>query len=330
MSVKQPSFVEMLSLLPTVARLWYFYKTRRYKEFCYLFNSAMPMRSTEKMKEAFAGYTPTKHDVFVCTYAKSGTYWTMQIAHQIAHYGEAEFEHVHDVIPWPDVFMPSAVTLEDTRPQENSPTGLRVIKTHLDSQYIPYNPDAKYIIVVRDPKEAFVSSYHFARALSPFGRMDFQVDEWMELFLENQSPYGSWAEHAASFWTWRKKPGVLYITFDELKKNHRAVSSHIAELMGVKLTEAQLDKVVEKSSFQYMQKIDDKFTPRMPMIQKNQPSGVMIRKGESGKSDELINFEQQAIIDRFCQDELKRLGSDFPYTEMFKLAAKKQEIPALV
>jgi hypothetical protein len=255
MSVKQPSPFEMIGLLPSLAQMWFLYKTRRYKEFCYLFNRAM--RTTKQKQAAFAGYTPTKHDVFVCTYAKSGTYWTMQIALQIAHYGEAEFEHVHDVIPWPDVFMPTAVTLEDKRPQEESPTGLRVIKTHLESEFVPYHPDAKYIVVVRDPKkEAFVSSYHFARALSPFGKMDFQLDEWMELFLENQTPYGSWAEHAASFWEWRKKPGVLYITFDELKKNHRSVSAHIAELMGVQLTEEQLDKVVEKSSFQYMQKIE--------------------------------------------------------------------------
>lgn len=33
---------------------------------------------------AFEGYTPASHDVFVCTYSKSGTYWMLQIVTQIA------------------------------------------------------------------------------------------------------------------------------------------------------------------------------------------------------------------------------------------------------
>jgi hypothetical protein len=321
MSTKQ-SPLDMVKLLPSIAQMWYLFKTRRYKEFVYAFNRSM--KSEKLRRTAFEDYTPTSHDVFVCTYAKSGTYWTMQIALQIAHFGEAEFNHLHDIIPWPDMYMPTAIQLEDTRPQQQSPTGLRVIKTHLDAEYLPYHPDAKYIIVVRDPKEAFVSSYFFALALSPFGKMDIGVEEWLELWLENESPYNSWASHTASFWPWRNRSNVLYLSFDELKKNHKGTSSRIAELMGVDLSEPQLEKVVEKSSFQYMQKIDDKFTPNIPMIRKHQEGSVMIRKGQSGKSSELINTEQQAVIDRFAQSELKCLGSDFPYSDFFKLAEEKE------
>jgi hypothetical protein len=324
MTAKQ-SPLEMVKLLPSIAQMWFLFKTRRYKEFVYTFNRAM--KSEKLRRAAFEDYTPSGHDVFVCTYAKSGTYWTMQIALQIAHFGEAEFNHVHDIIPWPDLYMPTAIQLEDSKPQEQSPTGLRVIKTHLDAEYVPYHPDAKYIVVVRDPKEAFVSSYFFALALSPFGKMEIGVDEWLELFLENQSPYNSWASHTASFWPWHKRSNVLYLSFAELKKNHKATSARIAELMGVDLSEAQLEKVVEKSSFQYMQKIDDKFTPNIPMMVKNQPGSVMVRKGQSGKSSELISVEQQTIIDTFSQAELKLLGSDFPYSEFFKLAEEGTKMP---
>ena len=55
---------------------------------------------SEKVKrKAFRGYTPTEHDVFVATFGKSGTNWMMQIAQQIAYRGEAEFEHIHHVVP---------------------------------------------------------------------------------------------------------------------------------------------------------------------------------------------------------------------------------------
>lgn len=44
----------------------------------------------EKLAEKFAaeksfeGYEPTENDVFVCAYVKSGTNWTLQMAHEIA------------------------------------------------------------------------------------------------------------------------------------------------------------------------------------------------------------------------------------------------------
>ena len=42
------------------------------------------MFSLELKQRAFAGYQPTRHDVFVATFGKSGTNWMMQIALQIA------------------------------------------------------------------------------------------------------------------------------------------------------------------------------------------------------------------------------------------------------
>jgi hypothetical protein len=312
----------MIAMLPAVAQMWLLYRQGRHKEFVPIFKRTL---KTPKFKcAAFEGYTPTSHDVLVCTYAKSGTYWTMQIALQIAHYGDAEYKHIHDVIAWPDVHMPGAITIEDHSPP--SPTGLRVIKTHLESEYVPYNASAKYIVVVRDPKEAFVSSYHFAHALSPFGKIHITVDEWMELFLANESPYDSWAEHTAGYWSWCPRENVLVLTFDQMKKNHRGAVLRIADLMGVELTEAQVQKVMEKSDFHYMKAIDHKFAPSVPMLVKNQEGPIMMRRGQTDQSSELISPEQQAMIDRFCQDELRRLTSDFPYTRMFRTAAPVDQI----
>lgn len=115
----------------------------------------------EVQAKAFGDYQPTVHDVFVATFVKSGTNWMLQIAQQIAHRGAAEFEHIHDVVPWPDAPMVNIIPLSDPEPRMQSPTDLRVIKTHNIADCVPYNENAKYITVIRDPKEAFVSSYYF-------------------------------------------------------------------------------------------------------------------------------------------------------------------------
>jgi hypothetical protein len=104
---------------------------------------------TDATKRGFGDYQPTEHDILVCASPKSGTNWMMQIAYQIALQGEGDFEHIHDVVPWPDpLWQTIPVTVEDGRVAQASPTGLRVIKTHLPWDKIPYSPDARYILVI--------------------------------------------------------------------------------------------------------------------------------------------------------------------------------------
>ncbi len=89
-------------------------------------------------KNPFAGYVPSTHDVFIATYAKSGTNWMMQIAHQLIHHGKGEFDHIHDVVPWPDAKLMSqmlrdyAIPLEQATEWQTAPERKRVIKTHFD------------------------------------------------------------------------------------------------------------------------------------------------------------------------------------------------------
>src|ERR1700688_105697 len=109
-------------------------------------------------------YVPGPQDVFIATFPKSGTNWMMQIAHQLIYHGEAEFEHIHNVVPWPDskLIPPMrhyAIPLEDALDWQTAPERKRVIKTHFSWELLPYSEEARYILVIRDPKDAFVSAY---------------------------------------------------------------------------------------------------------------------------------------------------------------------------
>ena len=85
----------------------------------------------------FGAYQLSGRDVVVMAYVKSGTNWTLQIAQQLLHHGEVEFDHIHDVVAWPDAknhfpMRHYAIPLEDEMPRKNSPEAKRVIKTHLN------------------------------------------------------------------------------------------------------------------------------------------------------------------------------------------------------
>ena len=100
----------------------------------------------------------------------AATNWVMQIAYQIAMRGRGEFAHIHDVVPWPDFARQDLVVpLSDDTARKAAPTGLRVIKTHLAWDRIPYNRTGA--LHLRDPR----SQRHLCLLLSLCPRGDVRA-----------------------------------------------------------------------------------------------------------------------------------------------------------
>ncbi|MCP4121632.1 MAG: sulfotransferase domain-containing protein [Bacteroidetes bacterium] len=278
--------------------------------------------SDSASKKAFAGYKPTQHDFFAVVHARSGTNWVMMIAQQIAWLGEAEFEHIHHVIPWPEIPVDDYVSLSDMGTCNASPTGKRVIKTHIRAEYIPYNNEASYISVIRDPKDVITSHYHFGLGPAKISHK-LSVEEFLDLYLDPTCKGASWAEHTAGFWAWRNRPNVMVLLFSEMKADLPAVINRIAKLMRISLSEEQLSKVMERCGFDYMKSHEYQFAPPVPPFMTEKDNGSIIRSGKVGSSKDLLNQGQRARIDRFYQAELLRLGCDFPYAKHFGITKEQ-------
>jgi hypothetical protein len=265
----------------------------------------------------FGSYRPNAHDVLVCAYGKSGTTWALQIAVQIVHRGRASFTNVHDLVAWPDapgkVFP--IVALEDQAPRIRCPTGLRVIKTHLPMQRVPYGTDARYVCVTRDPKDVFVSSYYFVRSLL-LGPAMPRVANWLQFFLSPQFTGGSWAEHLASYWSARQRSNMLVLTYEQMKADLPNTVRSMATFLNVELTPAELQEVIHRSSFLYMQQHDSQFRPTQ-VLPWSKTNGSIVRRGKPGSGTELLSSAQQRRVDDYFRAELLRLGCDFPYDEAF-------------
>jgi len=271
-------------------------------------------------KNPFKGYVPGEHDVIIATYAKSGTNWMMQIAHQLLFHGKGEFNHIHDVVPWPDSPPPLgkySIPLEDSSVWMASPEKKRVIKTHMNWELIPYSESARYIAVIRDPKDVFVSNYFFSKAIG--GPAIPRLETWYRMFVsESFLVGGSWAVNAAGYWAQRHRPNVLVLSFKSMKRDLPGTVRRVAEFLDVRIADEVLESVCAQAGFGYMKGIDSKFS-----VWKMTPwssNGTMMRKGAQGGSSELLSAEQQRHIDRYFMGELKRLGCDLPYDEFCDLA----------
>jgi len=261
----------------------------------------------------FEGYDAGPEDVIVATYPKSGTNWCLQIAQQIAWRGAAEFDHIHDVVPWPDA--PSFVLGLDP-PPPLSPTGHRVIKTHGGAGQVPWQSEARIVVVLRDPKEVAVSAYYFMIGL--VGVLDtFSIEKWTTLWLADRLPFGSWAEYTAGWWPQRERANVLLLNFRDMKRDLPGHVDRIADHLGVRLTESERATVLERAGLPWMKAHESQFRP-IPLPGAGPATEVkMIRAGKAGGSSEALSSEQQAAIDRLARDSLSRMGSDFPFDDWF-------------
>ncbi len=273
----------------------------------------MSQKMTHKEK-AFGTYSPTSQDVIICSYFKSGTNWTMQIVQQIAEKGQAEFESIYDVVSWPDAPMKS-VAIPLSNDVSPSKTGLRAIKTHLMASDVPYNEKAKYICVVRDPKDVFVSSYFFVRS-TMIGKLMPSVSTWLNICLSDLTLHGSWGTFLKGYWQWRARNNVLFLTYEEMKSDLPLSIQKISQFMGVELEKEEFERVAYLSSFKYMKSVDHKFYPgRLSPFSLS--DGCMIRAGKKQNSSTLLTTEQQVEIDKYWQEFLEKEGCDFPYEDYY-------------
>lgn len=268
----------------------------------------------ESKRKAYKDYEPSERDIFAAVYPKSGTNWIMQTLQQIICRGEVEYEHIHDIVAWPESPFP-AVSL-NAKPPANAYRQMRVIKYNGKAAEFILNEKAYYVTIIRDPKEVVVSAYYFLPSL--FGVQDkITIDEWLDIFCSPNFPAGSWASHTASWWALRDKPNVLVFLFDEMKKEPKKCVEKICDMIGIELSNAEQKKVLSKISFDYMRERENQFAPPILPLMRNKTIPQMIRKGKTGNSKELLTQELQARIDEYVLKELGKLGSDFPYREVF-------------
>ena len=63
----------------------------------------------------------------------------------------------------------------------------------------PAKSPAKYIYVMRNPKDTAVSFFHHTRAIPHYG-YDGDWDDFFERFMSSNVDHGSWFDHVLQWW----------------------------------------------------------------------------------------------------------------------------------
>ena len=206
-------------------------------------------------------FRPRRSDVFVVTYPKCGTTWMTQVCHQIrcavaGKDGEA-FGEITEVVPWDILALDCGQDLDADQTCEP-----RIFKSHENAKDCARG--AKYVVVVRDPRDVFNSFYEFLPAYMGIGSGEITPEEFADAIFAGASHSGGFSEHFLSWYDEMvaNPENVLMLSFEDMKDDLGKVTRRVASFMNVELSSEHFDLVLERSGFAYMREntmFDDHF-----------------------------------------------------------------------
>uniref|UniRef100_A0ABM5G7K4 Sulfotransferase n=1 Tax=Pogona vitticeps TaxID=103695 RepID=A0ABM5G7K4_9SAUR len=246
-------------------------------------------------------------DVFLVTYPKSGTVWTQNILSLIYYEGHrngTEERETIDRMPWLDYNLRNV----DFSKRESP----RLIACHLPYYLVPKglrNGKGKVIYVLRNPKDVLVSYYHFSKFSRKVEEIDFEV--LMERFLDGKVMAGSWLDHVEGWSAHRDDFNILFLTYEEMKKDLRGSVLKICSFLGKKLTEEEVDAVVDNATFDKMRKDRRANYENMESDIVDHTRGGFLRKGIVGDWKNTMTVAQNERFDHVFKKRMEKLPFKF-------------------
>jgi hypothetical protein len=243
-------------------------------------------------------------DVIIAPYAKGGTTWLQQMFHTLRTGGDMDFDDVSRVVPWLELSPLVGISLN--APQRAAPRGF---KSHLSYDSLPKG--ARYVVSFRDPKDSFVSMYHFACGFL-IDPATVSMEEYFETWVEGGGPEGEgYWRHLKSWWAVRHLPNVMFVSYNQLLKDRTAFIRQLAAFAGIPLSDALLALTVERTSRAYMLHHQDKFhevitrkfseTAGSILLGRNSPK---VRPGSSGDHKAELPAALAERLDAIWEEEM--------------------------
>ncbi|XP_008850408.1 amine sulfotransferase-like [Nannospalax galili] len=248
-------------------------------------------------------------DVFIITYPKSGTIWTQQILSLIyfeGHRNSTENIQTLDRAPFFEYNIHNVNFDKMLSP--------RVLTSHLPYYLVPKglkNKKAKILYIYRNPKDILTSYFHFSKWLVTL-EATHTIEHFMEKFLDGKVVGSRWFDHIRGWYEHRHNFNILFMRYEDLKKDLRSSVLKICSFLEKKLSEEDVDTVVRQATFQNMRS-----DPRANYddIIKNEigtrNEGKFLRKGTIGDWKHHLTVVQNERFDSIFQKNMKNFPLKF-------------------
>ncbi|XP_033108635.1 sulfotransferase 1C4-like [Anneissia japonica] len=256
-------------------------------------------------------------DVWLCTYPKSGTHWLMQIIQLLKLDGDYEKlveKGVKDVKPL-EFALPYPGGLKYAYKYYEQLPSPRLVVTHLPFTLLPkqvFEKKAKVIYVARNPKDTAVSMYYFTKPTFKTKNIELEWSTFIYMFMSGKAPYGQWTSHVLPFWNHRNEDNVMFLKFEDIKKNTIENVRKVAVFTGLSTSDTVLQKTVKNSSTKHTRAVMDGENNGTDAT-KQTNVGAFVRKGVIGDWMTHFTVSQSREFDKTLNYYLKETGLEMVF-----------------
>ncbi len=199
------------------------------------------------------GFEPRNDDIFVCTPPKCGTTWTQTIVVSLL-FPDGPPGPAMQISPWMEAKFYGPV--ENVHGLLAAQNHRRVIKSHTPADGIPWFDDCRYLFVCRDGRDVFMSmANHLERmkfigemneqalkdGVPPLPEFDGDLHRFFDRWIERDDAY---FEVVASYWEQKSLPNLLFVHYNDLKKDLSAEMRRIAHFLDIEVPDDRWPAVV--------------------------------------------------------------------------------------
>uniref|UniRef100_A0A8C6V0D5 Sulfotransferase n=1 Tax=Neogobius melanostomus TaxID=47308 RepID=A0A8C6V0D5_9GOBI len=279
-------------------------KSMKDEEKLYRYNGVLypTIMCPEENMKALDSISARGDDIMLVAYPKCGFNWMVGVVRQIITEATGVASEPKGP-PLIEFFGPDIM-----KNIENAPAP-RFLGTHMHN--IPatfYEKKCKIMVIFRNPKDTLVSYYHFCNN-NPVLPTLKSWDSFFNDFMSGDVGWGSYFEHAKA---WEKKmddPNVMIVTYEDIKQNLSEGVRQISTFFGFPLSDAQVEKISQGSTFNAMKEKSANSHGGM--------GNVIFRKGQVGDWKNHFTEQQNQQMDEAFKKHLEgtRIGALLKYQQ---------------
>lgn len=274
-------------------------------------------------------------DIMLCSMPKTGMTWLKALTFAIVTRNQYESSSSssssstnpllttlpHDCVP----FLEMELALNDDTCTRDFP----LFATHMSYTSLPKSilqtQGCKIIYICRDPKDTFVSLWHFFHLKFLGGLLDKQgknnfFESEFEKYCQGKIMSGPFWEHVLGYWkaSLENPKRVLFLKYEDVKKDTLFYIRRLADFMNQPFSEEEetngvAQKIMELTSFSKLRSLEVNKTGKFKSV----PGGVVIdnntffRKGEVGDWKNYLTKEMAEKIDVITKQKCDGFGLTF-------------------
>ena len=144
---------------------------------------------------------------------------------------------------------------------------------------------------------------------------DRSWDEFFEMFIDGKVLRGSWFDHVLGWWAHRDDPNILFLKYEDMKKDLPCAVQQIAEFLGKDLSPEMIQRIADQTTFTAMSDGKGRFVDGNDASEKLKrvPGIKFIRKGEVGDWKNYFTEEQSKRFDELYEKKMAGSGLELEF-----------------